>query len=713
MKRNVPSPRTSSSAIAATAERGDEPAGPSGRQRRDRSCRERRHRSLPPAFRCAAGRRASARRPGRSTTPTAGLRDRLDRCAGCAWSDRASRLRRPRRRAAPSAVAASGVATTATDAAAANVALPPIESLTPTPISRRSCSPRSTRRCSARRCASCSRDPHFNVMDGLDTYIDDYSQARSDLAGHRAKLLHEARYIFAPPPTRMNAQGFVEDVPEEELAAHAQAQAAPGAIAADRSGRLAAAGDRAGGTPAAPCRAGGRNALRTPRTNRLPMTRARQIRLPLDAPPDPHDLSLADKRLHLCSCNGTMPLDAAALAKALDLVPAPAVHTMLCQKELAAFAADATGDVVVACTQEARLSRRRRRGGRQGADDPLRQHPRDRRLVGRGERRNAEDRRAARRRGDARARPGAARRLHVRRAAAHRRSRATALKWAKALSAQLAVTVLATDATRQRRRHRAAGAARFPRVLRHAHRHRRLARRVRRRVDAGQSDRPRPVHALQRVHRVCPEHAIDWRYQIDLDRCRDHRQCVAACGAVGAIDFDRSERARRERFDLVLDLRGTPWFAHAPAAAGLLRAGRRSARAGEGRRRARDAARRVREAEVLRYKASICAHSRSKQTGCTQCIDVCSTRAIRADGDHVEVEPHLCMGCGACATVCPSGAMTLRISAARRSRQRGSARCSRPTRRRAAATPASCCTPRRAATPSRGSRAAARGCRRA
>jgi len=27
-------------------------------------------------------------------------------------------------------------------------------------------------------------------------------------------------------------------------------------------------------------------------------------------------MSLADKELHLCSCNGTMPLDAASLAKA-------------------------------------------------------------------------------------------------------------------------------------------------------------------------------------------------------------------------------------------------------------------------------------------------------------------------------------------------------------------------------------------------------------
>jgi hypothetical protein len=42
-----------------------------------------------------------------------------------------------------------------------------------------------------------------------------------------------------------------------------------------------------------------------------------------------------------------MTLDAAALAKALDLAPAPAVRTMMCQKELAAYAADAAGDLVV------------------------------------------------------------------------------------------------------------------------------------------------------------------------------------------------------------------------------------------------------------------------------------------------------------------------------------------------------------------------------
>src|SRR5262249_11074682 len=50
-----------------------------------------------------------------------------------------------------------------------------------------------------------------------------------------------------------------------------------------------------------------------------------------------------------------MPLDADALARALDVAPKPAVRTMLCQKELASYAGEATGDLVVACTQEARL----------------------------------------------------------------------------------------------------------------------------------------------------------------------------------------------------------------------------------------------------------------------------------------------------------------------------------------------------------------------
>lgn len=58
------------------------------------------------------------------------------------------------------------------------------------------------------------------------------------------------------------------------------------------------------------------------------------------------------------------------------------------------------------------------------------------------------------------------------------------------------------------------------------------------------------------------------------------------------------------------------------------------------------------------YNETICAHSRSELSGCTRCLDVCSTGAISSRGEGVEVNPFLCQGCGSCATVCPSGAMT-------------------------------------------------------
>jgi hypothetical protein len=66
-------------------------------------------------------------------------------------------------------------------------------------------------------------------------------------------------------------------------------------------------------------------------------------------------MSAADKTLLVCDCNRTMPLDGAALARALALPSPLHVHSMMCQRELAQFSQAAHGDVVVACTQEQRL----------------------------------------------------------------------------------------------------------------------------------------------------------------------------------------------------------------------------------------------------------------------------------------------------------------------------------------------------------------------
>lgn len=362
-------------------------------------------------------------------------------------------------------------------------------------------------------------------------------------------------------------------------------------------------------------------------------------------------------RFKVCNCNRTMPLDAGAgarLGDALGTGPLP-VATELCRREVGSYltAIGGADDVVVACTQERALFSELARQKKTAA--PIR-------FVN------------LRESGGWSAQAGQAlpKMAALLAAAAlpdpepvaavafesHGRvliigAADQALPWARQLGAQLEVSVLlGAGSSEQLLQERA-----FPTFSGHRVR---IAGWLGEFKVSWQQANPIDLEACTRCTaciEACPENAIDLTFQIDLEKCRSHRDCVSACGPVGAIDFARQTTERSGTYDLVLDLSPTPLLmAHEPPQ-GYFAPGHDRLRQSEAALKLTQLTGEFEKPKFFAYKEKLCAHSRNGKIGCNACVDICSAEAIAHDGNHIKVNPKLCAGCGACTTVCPSGAL--------------------------------------------------------
>jgi ferredoxin len=125
-----------------------------------------------------------------------------------------------------------------------------------------------------------------------------------------------------------------------------------------------------------------------------------------------------------------------------------------------------------------------------------------------------------------------------------------------------------------------------------------------------------------------------------------------------ALAFERGRDGVEVRFDLILDLSGEAPLLPAHAKRdGYFRPDLGNPAAIQ--RALFDLSDLVGQFDKPRYvdfQADLCAHSRSRRIGCTRCLEVCPAAAIQPDGDAVRIDPFICGGCGACHSVCPTGA---------------------------------------------------------
>ncbi|WP_336290686.1 4Fe-4S dicluster domain-containing protein [Aeromonas dhakensis] len=59
----------------------------------------------------------------------------------------------------------------------------------------------------------------------------------------------------------------------------------------------------------------------------------------------------------------------------------------------------------------------------------------------------------------------------------------------------------------------------------------------------------------------------------------------------------------------------------------------------------------------FRLDPEACAFTARGVPGCSRCLDVCPTNALKPVNGRIQIDPHLCQGFGSCASACPTGAI--------------------------------------------------------
>ncbi|EME71324.1 ferredoxin [Paramagnetospirillum caucaseum] len=332
-------------------------------------------------------------------------------------------------------------------------------------------------------------------------------------------------------------------------------------------------------------------------------------------------MKVGGKRVMVCSCEGSMPLDVKALAKALGTEPPEQVYFQLCRSQADAFrqAVASGGELLVACGQEAPLFAELARLA--GAPEPICVDIRDR--AGWSDE-------------AARATPKTAALINEAALEPEPTPSVTLTSEGSVLILGRGQEVL--DAARRLGAERAVTCLLLP---------------------GHDSDLLPPAVRALGLFRGKPLRAAG---HLGAFKVNVADLAGASPSARGALSFEGNVGSRELAADMVLDLSGQPallaprdgWFVVDPRDRVALEHALAEicSLVGE-----------FEKPRWIKVDAALCAHSRNGQVACTRCLDSCPSGALSPLGDAASVDAHVCGGHGSCASVCPTGAIRFDVPA--------------------------------------------------
>ncbi|HXQ65791.1 MAG TPA: 4Fe-4S binding protein [Alphaproteobacteria bacterium] len=327
-------------------------------------------------------------------------------------------------------------------------------------------------------------------------------------------------------------------------------------------------------------------------------------------------MATVGKKLLICNCEGTMPLDGRALAKACRSEGALVPHRQLCRAELGQYEQALSGGeaLIVACTQEAPLFEETREALK--CEQPVAY-------------------------------------VNIRERAGWSDEGAKAAPKIAALLAEAALEVEGTPALSLTSEGTLLIYGRDEAALE-------AARQLKGRLDV--------TVLLSEPAAVTPPLVTEFPlFKGTIVAAKGHLgafeivvddYAAAAPSSRAALSFEVGRDGAASRCDLILDLSGlSPLFPSHRKRDGYFRPDTANpAAVQKALFELADMTGEFDKPVYIAFRADLCAHSRSRKTGCTRCLDVCPASAITSAGDVVSIDPHLCGGCGGCASVCPTGA---------------------------------------------------------